>query len=125
MIKGIGCDLVEIARIAKLWAEKPEGLARKVFLEREIAFCESHADSVDKLAARFAAKEATLKALGTGWAEGLALNQVEVVREKDSPPQVVLHGAAKERADALGVEGVWLTLSHDNGMAMAMVVLEG
>ncbi|MCA8938638.1 MAG: holo-ACP synthase, partial [Planctomycetes bacterium] len=82
-------------------------------------------DRAASLAARFAAKEATLKALGTGWDKGLGLNQVEVERDEEGPPRIKLHGAALEKANAMKVTSIWLTLAHDAGVAVATVVLEG
>ncbi len=97
----------------------------RVFTEAETRDCEGRADRAQAFAARFAAKEACLKALGTGWAEGLTFQQVEVIRGVGGRPGIRLLGAAKTRADALGVTRLHVSLTHQRGMAGAVVVLEG
>ncbi len=126
MIVGIGIDLVEVARIRD--AARRHG-AR--FLARVFSSAEQRDVNVapprrwEMLAARFAAKEACLKALGTGWAEGLALSQVEVVRTGSGRPELRLGGAAARRAASLGVRRAHVSLTHQRSTAAAMVVLEG
>jgi holo-[acyl-carrier protein] synthase len=104
VIVGIGIDVIEVVRLADA-------------LERQ-------GDRVLALAARFAAKEACLKALGTGWAEGLGFRDVEIIREGNQPPRLVLHGEAVRRAEALGVIRSHVSLSHQPGLAAAVVILE-
>ncbi len=96
-----------------------------MFTEAEIADCADRADRAQALAARFAAKEACLKALGTGWAEGLSFQQVEVVKDSGGRPALRLLGAARARAVSIGVTRVHVSLTHQRGMAGAVVVLEG
>ena len=124
MVLGLGIDLVETARIAQ-GLERTPGLLDRVWTEAEVAFCAPRADRIQALAARFAAKEACLKALGTGWSEGLAFDQVEVVREGNTPPTLRLTGRAAERAAAMGVVRIHLSLTHQPGVAGAVGVLEG
>ena len=118
MILGIGVDVVAIERISRSLVEGDGKFEAQVFTEAERAACAGRADRAQALAARFAAKEAGLKALGTGWAQGLSFQQVEVVDE------LRLNGAAAERARALGVGHMHVSLSHDLTVAAAVVVLE-
>jgi holo-[acyl-carrier protein] synthase len=124
MIVGLGIDVMEVARIADAIRRHGDPFVERIFTANERAACDQRADRVLALAARFAAKEACLKALGTGWAEGLAFRDVEVVREGNRPPQLVLHGAASRRAMALGVVRSHVSLTHQPGVAAAVVVLE-
>ena len=123
MILGLGIDLVETERLARA-LDRTQGFEARVFTEGESADCAGRGDRVQALAARFAAKEACLKALGTGWAQGLGFRQVEVVRAAGGPPRLQLHGAAAERAASLGVTRIHVSLSHQPGSAAAVVVLE-
>ena len=123
MIVGIGLDILETARLERALERSP-GLLSRVFTEQERHHCDGRADRVQALAARFAAKEACLKALGTGWARGLAFQQVEVVREAGEKPQLVLHGRAADRARELAVTRLHVSLTHQPGLAAAVVVLE-
>ena len=124
MILGIGVDIVAIERISRSLAEGDVTLEEQVFTEAERAACADRADRARALAARFAAKEAGLKALGTGWAQGLSFQQVEVVDGEGGRPELRLNGAAAERARALGVGHMHVSLSHDLTVAAAVVVLE-
>jgi holo-[acyl-carrier protein] synthase len=124
VIVGIGIDVVEVVRLAEALERQGDRFVEKVFTDGERAACASRADRVLALAARFAAKEACLKALGTGWAEGLGFRDVEVVREGNHPPQLVLHGEAVRRAEALGVTRSHVSLTHQPGLAAAVVILE-
>jgi holo-[acyl-carrier protein] synthase len=123
MILGVGIDVVETARLARALT-RTEGFEARVFTDGESADCASRGDRVQALAARFAAKEACLKALGTGWAAGLGFRQVEVVRASGGPPTLRLHGAAAERAASMGVTRIHVSLSHQPSAAAAVVVLE-
>jgi holo-[acyl-carrier protein] synthase len=125
MILGIGTDLVEVARIAKALEDSDGRFAERVFTPTEVAECENRADRVQALAARFAAKEACLKALGSGVAEGLSFRQVEVVRETNGRPALKLHDEAGRRAERMGVRAAHVSLTHQPGIAGAFVVLEG
>jgi holo-[acyl-carrier protein] synthase len=124
VIVGIGIDVVEVARLAEALNRQGDSFVERVFTDRERAACDSRADRVLALAARFAAKEACLKALGTGWAEGLGFRDVEIVREGNQPPRLVLHGEAVRRAQALGMIRSHVSLTHQPGLAAAVVILE-
>jgi holo-[acyl-carrier protein] synthase len=126
MIIGIGLDIVETERHARAQdAEHGPRFEERVFTPAEREECAARVDRAAAYAARFAAKEACLKALGTGWAQGLAFRQVEVVRGAAGEPHLRLSGAAEERARRMGVRRVHVSLSHERGMAAAMVLLEG
>ncbi len=122
MILGIGIDLVQVERMAKALRAHGDRFEARVFTPGERADCEGRPQG---FAARFAAKEACLKALGTGWSAGLSFRQVEVVRGAAGQPSIVLTGAAAERAGRLGVRSIHVSLSHEPGVAAAVVVLEG
>jgi len=124
MIVGLGIDVMEVARIADAIRRHGDPFVDRIFTAGERAACDQRADRVLALAARFAAKEACLKALGTGWAEGLAFRDVEVVRDGNRPPHLVLHGEASRRATSLGVVRSHVSLTHQPGIAAAVVVLE-
>ncbi len=125
MILGIGLDLLEVSRMARALEGHDSRFVTRVFTEDEDRDCQGRVDRAQALAARFAAKEACLKALGTGWSEGLSFQQVEVVKAAGGRPTIRLHGAARARAEALGVTRVHVSLTHQRGVAGAVVVLEG
>ncbi len=125
MTIGVGIDLVEVARLASALAEHGARFEERVFTRGEIDDCAGRADRILALAARFAAKEACLKALGTGWAHGIGFREVEVVRDAAGRPSLRLHGAAAERARSIGAERFHVSLTHQPTMAAAVVVLEG
>lgn len=125
MILGFGMDVVEIARIARILAGSPgtaERFLARVYTHGERAFCEGVHDRASRLAARFAAKEAAVKALGAP--PGVRWTELEVVRGEGAPT-LVLHGAAAAAARERGVTQLHLTLTHDAGVAAAAVILEG
>lgn len=124
MIVGLGIDLLETARLDRALL-RTAGFEARVFTEKESADCAARGDRIQALAARFAAKEACLKALGTGWAGGLGFRQVEVVREASGSPTLRLHGAAAARAASLGVRRIHVSLTHQATAAAAVVLLEG
>ena len=120
---GLGIDLVEIERFSRTLERHAGRFEERVFTVGERSDCSDRKDRVQALAARFAAKEACLKALGTGWAEGLGFQQIEVVREPSGQPRLRLQGAAAERARCMGVTGMHVSLTHQPGAAAAVVVL--
>ena len=122
MIVGLGMDLVEVARIARLIASPTgERFLARVFTPGERAFCDRVRDRANRYAARFAAKEAASKALGAP--RGIGFLEVEVVRG-EGPPRLILSGVAARAATRLGAARTHLTLTHDGGVAAATVVLE-
>ncbi|HWZ27008.1 MAG TPA: holo-ACP synthase [Gemmatimonadales bacterium] len=123
MIIGLGFDLVSVPRIAILLASDEE-FANRMFTQRERDACAERADRAEALAARLAAKEAFLKALGTGWGPGISFTQVEVVGSEGGAPRLQLSGVAQARARELGVDRLHLTLSHEGTFAAAVVVAE-
>lgn len=125
MILGIGVDMVAIARVRGMRERQGQAFLEKCFRSDEVAYCMGKKRVDESLAARFAAKEAVMKALGTGWAEGVSFRGIEVVRLPSGAPTVVLHGGAGERAAALGVARIHLSLSHTDDHAIAYAVAEG
>lgn len=124
MILGIGIDIVDVGRIRALAAKHGERFTRRIFTEAEAGCCRGKSDPSPHLSARFAAKEAAAKALGTGISSGVRFRDIEVLSD-GGPPRLVLHGRAGERARELGVTRMHLSLSHERGNAAAFVVLEG
>jgi holo-[acyl-carrier protein] synthase len=117
----LGVDLTEVARIEQMLVEHGERFLRRVFTARELRDAGSGRGRCMHLAARFAAKEATMKALGTGLAGGITWQDVETVRAATGAPSVVLHGRAKEIASELGLQGWTISLTHTKTLAVAMV----
>ena len=124
-IIGHGIDAVEIARIGRLLDRQGERFRARCFTADERAYADSSRRFVEHYAARFAAKEAVMKALGTGWARGVGWTEIEVVREDSGRPGVRLYGAAARLAAGAGVGRWWLSLTHTEGMAVASAIAEG
>lgn len=124
MIVGLGLDVVETERIGRILVDHGPRFRERVFTAGELEDCRDRADEVQALAARFAAKEACLKALGTGWRQGFAFRDVEVVRTSGGAPTMRLTGGAATRAKERGVRAVHVSLTHERGVAAAAVILE-
>ncbi len=125
MIVGTGTDVAEVTRIRHCIARHGERFLARVFTPGEIAYCQHKGRSAaESFAARFAAKEAGAKALGTGIACGVSWLQLEVTRLDHSRPTLLFHGQAAERVAAMGVRAVHLSLSHGRAIAVATVILE-
>jgi len=122
-VRGIGIDLAPIPRFREIVARWDDRFLRRVFTEGEIAYCRARRDPIPHFAARFAAKEATLKALGTGLAMGIAWREMEVRRERGGEPRMVLSGRCRAIAAARGGDRVLLSLTHDGDYAMAQAML--
>jgi len=122
-VVGLGLDLVDLARIARLYERYGEAFARRFCLPGE-RLERAGEGLTQHLGGLFAAKEAVLKALGTGWAQGVGLLQIEVVRRPGGGPAVVLHGEARATAERLGVGAVHLSITHERSYAAAVAVLE-
>jgi len=120
-----GVDIVENERFATLLDRHPERARRRLFTEAELAYAAGKKREIEHLAARFAAKEAVLKALGTGWAGGIAWTDVEVTRADTGRPGVLLTGLAAETAAQLGISAWLLSLSHTEHYAMASAIALG
>lgn len=123
MIIGIGTDIIQTERIAK--GMESIGFKEKVFSEAEIFYCERRANSAESFAARFAAKEAFFKALGTGWRGGMAFNEVQVVNDKLGKPSIELLGETHAIVQKREIKSIHVSLSHVKEMAIATVILEG
>jgi holo-[acyl-carrier protein] synthase len=123
-ILGLGFDATDIPRVADMYERYGDRFLRRVFTEGEIAYCTRRRNPAPHLAGRFAAKEAAMKALGTGHSRGVLWKDIEVFRQ-DGPPQLRLHGGAARRADQMGVERSLLTITHSDALAMAQVILQG
>ena len=124
MIVGIGIDTEEVERIRESIERHGERFVHRVFTPGEIAFVESKANKWERYAVRFAAKEAAMKAIGTGWDQGVTWRDVEIVNEPNGCPTLVLHGKAKEIADRKGCKRTWVSLSHTKQHVVAQVILE-
>lgn len=120
-----GIDLVPIERIASMLADHGPRFLDRTFTKGEQADCLSRAEPAQHLAARFAAKEAILKALGTGWASGIAWTDAEVITLPTGAPSVALHNTALRMADARGIRSWLISLSHAGGIAMASAIALG
>ena len=124
MVLGLGTDLIEIERVQQSLARFGERFMHRVFTEGEIAYCQQKKHAAESFAARFAAKEAAAKALGTGIAHGISWREIEVQRNPGERPTLHLTGRAAERAKAMGVRHLQLSLTHSNDVAMAVVIAE-
>lgn len=122
-IVGIGLDACEIDRIAASLARYGDRFLGRIYTEGEIAYCQRKRDPAPSLAARFAAKEAASKALGTGMSRGVFWTDIEVVRGAGGPPSLVFHGGAARHLGALGATSSLLTLTHARDLALAQVML--
>ena len=123
MIVGLGVDMEEISRLRGAIERHGRAFLERVFTPTEIAYCQRHRDSAERFAGRFAAKEATMKALGTDRA-GVRWQDIEVTRARGQRPTIVLHGAAREHAERLGARHISLSISHTGNLALAEVIFE-
>jgi holo-[acyl-carrier protein] synthase len=124
-VTGIGVDLVSIARMRGVIERWQERFLERVFTEQEIAYCRARRDPVPHFAARFAAKEAGLKALGTGLRLGVTWRELEVRRERGQAPVLVLHGRSREIGRSRGGSRMLLALTHEGEYALAQAMLVG
>ena len=124
MIVGTGIDIAEVPRIEASIARFGDRFLHRIFTADEIRYCESKANRIERYAARFAAKEAAMKAIGTGWNHGVRWRDVEVCRQAGGRPTIVFHGKAAEFAAKLGAIYIALSLSHTEEYAIAQVILE-
>jgi len=124
MIVGTGVDITETARIEQALQRHGERFSKRLYTPQEIAYCEQFKNRAERFAARFAAKEAAFKALGTGWREGVRWLDAEVTHQPSGKPELVLTGRAAEIARALGVTRTAVSLSHSNRYAIAQVIFE-
>jgi holo-[acyl-carrier protein] synthase len=125
MILGTGIDIAEVPRIADAIARYGDRFLNRIYTEGEIRYCQSKANRVERFAARFAAKEAAMKALGTGWNHGVRFRDIEVLRKPGERPTIIFHGRAAQFAEKLGSRNIALSISHTAEQAIAQVILEG
>jgi holo-[acyl-carrier protein] synthase len=124
MIVGLGLDIAEIDRIEAAISRHGASFIERLYTPQEAAYCESHKNRFERYAARFAAKEAAMKALGTGWRHGIRWRDIEVVREPGCKPTLRLEGVALQFAARLGVKHIALTITHSGNFALAEVIFE-
>jgi holo-[acyl-carrier protein] synthase len=124
MIVGMGVDIAETARIAQALRRHGERFSKRLYTAGEIAYCERFKNRAERYAARFAAKEATFKALGTGWGDGVRWLDVEVTHQPSGKPELLLTGRAQEIARTLGVTRTAVSLSHSGRYVVAQVIFE-
>lgn len=124
MIVGLGMDVVEVARIREIHQRHPERFVQRVLTEAEQAYVLRHRDPSERLSGRWAAKEAAMKALGTGLSQGMRWRDVEILPDAFGKPCLFLHGKAKERAETLGAKISHVTITHCQNLAIAQVILE-
>jgi len=125
MIVGMGIDVAEVKRIEAIIESQKERFLRRVYTLDEVAYCEQFKNRYERYAGRFAAKEAAMKALGTGWSRGVRWVDLEVVRQRGGRPTLSLKGEAKKIADALGVKNIAISITHTAEQAIAQVIFEG
>ena len=124
MVKGIGVDIVNVDKLdssIKRWGRR---FLKHIFTAREIEYCQSRYAGTLHFAGRFAAKEAALKALGTGWQNGIHLKQIEILNGSLGAPEIKLFGQAMKRAQELGIDRFHLSISHNDQQAVSVVVAE-
>ena len=123
MTSGVGIDMIEVERIAKS-INNESGFREMVFSKTEIAYCESKANKFEHYAARFAAKEAFFKALGTGWAENTLFSEVEIINNEEGKPGITLSGNTLKTINEMDIKKILVSLSHLKTMASAVVIVE-
>ncbi|MFL9484593.1 holo-ACP synthase [Chitinophagaceae bacterium LWZ2-11] len=123
MIHGLGIDMIEVDRVAAN-INKDAGFRELVFSQKEIDYCEPKTNKFEHYAARFAAKEAFFKAIGTGWLDGTAFNEVEVTNNDMGKPEIILLGKTKETVAVWGIIKISVSLSHLKSIASAVVIIE-
>jgi holo-[acyl-carrier protein] synthase len=125
VIVGLGVDIAEVGRVRAAIERYGEVFLRRVYTAREREYCEQFKNKFERYAGRFAAKEAAMKALGTGWSRGVRWVDVEVVRERGGRPTLALAGEAAKVAERLGVSNISLSITHTGDQALAQVIFEG
>lgn len=125
MILGIGTDIVSVTRIERVLNKWGERFKRRIFTEREIQYCESKRNPAQHFAVRFSAKEAFYKALGQYQKSGIRWKEIEVIRGANGRPAIEVKGLMKNSLDESGCSRILLTMTHDNEIAEALVIIEG
>jgi holo-[acyl-carrier protein] synthase len=124
LIIGLGVDIAEVSRIKAAIERHGQPFLRRVFTPNEIEYCEHFRNKFERYAGRFAAKEAAMKALGTGWRRGVRWVDFEVVRQQSGRPTIALTGEAAKIAAALGVRRISASITHTESQALAQVIFE-
>ena len=124
-IVGIGTDITECLRIAKMVERHADLFLSRVYTPKEIQYCRSRKQSTEHFTGRWAAKEAILKALGTGWRRGIAWRDIEILNQADGRPVVYLHGGVKRIVEQLGISSLQVSISHCHTHAIALAVATG
>jgi holo-[acyl-carrier protein] synthase len=124
LIVGLGVDIAEVARVKAAIERHGETFLRRLYTPKEREYCERFKNKFERYAGRFAAKEAAMKALGTGWSRGVRWVDVEVVREKGGRPTIKLAGEAGNVAQRMGVKNIALSITHTSEQAFAQVIFE-
>jgi len=124
-ILGLGMDLVQVERVADLIGRRGERALARLFTPGERAYCERRGGRAVHYAGRFAAKEAVMKLLGTGWTRGVRWVDIEVERAPGSAPRILLHGETARIAAEMNIARVHVTITHDAGLAAAVAIAEG
>jgi holo-[acyl-carrier protein] synthase len=124
VIVGLGLDIAEIDRITAAITRHGAAILQRLYTPTEVAYCESHKNKFERYAARFAAKEAAMKALGTGWTHGVRWRDIEVANAPGGKPTLRLQGVARQFAEKLGVKNISLTITHSGNLALAQVIFE-
>ncbi|MDB5389185.1 MAG: acpS [Planctomycetaceae bacterium] len=121
-IIGIGTDITETDRIGRMIERHGELFLNRVYTEGEVRYCRDRKQFIQHYAGRWAAKEAVMKTLGTGWAKGVGWRDIEVVSQKSGAPVIAIHGGAKSVADELGITRILITISHCRAYATATAI---
>ncbi len=124
MIVGLGLDIAEIDRIEAAITRHGASFIERLFTPDEVSYCERYKNRYERYAARFAVKEAAMKALGTGWRYGVRWRDIEVTREPGGKPGLRLDGVARAFADRLGVRQISVSITHSGNLALAQVIFE-
>jgi holo-[acyl-carrier protein] synthase len=124
VIVGLGLDIAEVDRIEAAIRRRGAPFLERLFTPAEVSYCERHKNRFERYAARFAAKEAAMKALGTGWSHGVRWRDIEVTREVTGKPTVRLAGAALQIAERMGVKNISISITHSGNLALAQVIFE-
>jgi holo-[acyl-carrier protein] synthase len=124
VIVGLGLDIAEVDRIEAAIGRHGAPFLERLYTPSEVAYCESHKDKFERYAARFAAKEATMKALGTGWSRGVRWRDIEIAREPGDKPTIRLAGVSQQIAQRMGVKSISLSITHSGNLALAQVIFE-
>jgi len=124
VIVGMGVDIAEIDRIESVITRTGKRFLERVYTPREMAYCERHKNRFERYAARFAVKEAAMKALGTGWTHGVRWRDIEIANLPGGKPTLQLAGVAAQVAEQLGVKNIAISITHSGNIAFAQVIFE-